>query len=119
MPGPSELAFMVDEPLRRGEVPFSVSADVTVAQRLSTVRHQDWPNLACRADEGSQTIWVNTVFLVVTALRHSWTGCVEVHAASPLLSVGVCRLPSLEFPGKNLYLNPKPTLTLTLNPIES
>ena len=73
MPGPSELAFMVDEPLRRGEVPFSVSADVTVAQ------------------------------------RHSWTGCVEVHAASPLLSVGVCRLPSLEFPGKNRYLNPKPT----------
>ena len=61
VPGPADLSYVVEEPIRRGEVPFCVSADVTAAHRLSKVREQDWPYLACRADDSSPTIWVNTV----------------------------------------------------------
>ena len=48
VPGPAELSFVVDEPIRRGEVPFCISADVSAAHRLSKVRRRDWPYLACR-----------------------------------------------------------------------
>ena len=61
VPGPADLSYVVEEPIRRGEVPFCVSADVTAAHRLSKVRRQDWPYLACRVDDTSPTIWVNTV----------------------------------------------------------
>ena len=43
VPGPADLSYVVEEPIRRGEVPFCVSADVTAAHRLSKVREQDWP----------------------------------------------------------------------------
>ena len=41
-------------------VPFCVSADVATAHRLCKVRKQDWPYLACRVEDTSSTIWVNT-----------------------------------------------------------
>ncbi|CAE7822684.1 unnamed protein product, partial [Symbiodinium necroappetens] len=74
VPGPADLSYIVEEPIRRGEVPFCVSADVTAAHRLSKVRKQDWPYLACRVDDTSPTIWVNTVGTFgVSSASFSWS----------------------------------------------
>ena len=60
-PGPAEVASVVREAAEMKEAAFAVSADIKAAHRLVKVRKEDWGLLACRADSGSTTVWVNTV----------------------------------------------------------
>ena len=58
-PGPAEIASIVRETTSTGEAPFCVSADIKAAHRLVKVKQDDWGYICCRADSGSDAVWVN------------------------------------------------------------
>ncbi|CAE7351564.1 unnamed protein product [Symbiodinium sp. CCMP2592] len=44
-----------------GEIPLAATADVSAAHRLVLHRKSDWALMSCRAEQGSDTIWINKV----------------------------------------------------------
>ena len=58
-PGPAEIASIVRETSETKDAPFCVSADIRAAHRLVKVRRKDWGYMCCKADSGSDTVWVN------------------------------------------------------------
>ena len=61
VPGPGELALLVRQSQEQVETPFALAGDVAAARRLVLVRERDWGLLACRAEAGSDTVFVNRV----------------------------------------------------------
>ena len=61
VPGPGELALLVRQSQEQFETPFALAGDVAAAHRLVLVRERDWGLLACRAEAGSDTVFVNRV----------------------------------------------------------
>ncbi|CAE7263715.1 unnamed protein product [Symbiodinium sp. CCMP2592] len=47
--------------LTEGEIPLAATADVSAAHRLVLHRKSDWALMSCRAEQGSDTIWINKV----------------------------------------------------------
>ena len=63
VPGPAEMAFSVRQSGTMQEVPLALAAtaDVSAAHRLVLHRRKDWALMACRAEQNSDTIWINKV----------------------------------------------------------
>ena len=61
VPGPADVAWVVRQACERRETPFAITADVSAAHRLVLIRERDWSLIACRAEEGSPTVFVNKV----------------------------------------------------------
>ena len=61
VPGPAEMAFSVRQSGAMQEVPLAATADVSAAHRLVLHRRKDWALMACRAEQNSNTVWINKV----------------------------------------------------------
>ncbi|CAE7196495.1 unnamed protein product [Symbiodinium sp. CCMP2592] len=61
VPGPAEMSFSVRQPGAMQEIPLAATADVSAAHRLVLHRKSDWALMSCRAEQGSDTIWINKV----------------------------------------------------------
>ena len=59
VPGPADVAWVVRQACERRETPFAITADVSAAHRLVLIRERDWSLIACRAEEGSPTVFIN------------------------------------------------------------
>ena len=57
----ADVAWVVRQACERRETPFAITADVSAAHRLALIRERDWFLIACRAEEGSPTVFVNKV----------------------------------------------------------
>ena len=74
VPGPAEMAFSVRQSGAMLEVPLAVTADVSAAHRLVLHRRRDWALMACRAEQGSQTVWINKVGTFgISAASYWWS----------------------------------------------
>ena len=61
VPGPAEVAWMVRQAHDQREKPLAITGDVAAAHRLVKIRKEDWGLLACRAEDGSPTLFINKV----------------------------------------------------------
>ena len=61
MPGVREKFYLLQHYQRKGEVLFSVTADVAKAHRRVKIRREEWGMLACQCSEDDDTVYCNTV----------------------------------------------------------
>ncbi|CAE7248686.1 mettl24 [Symbiodinium sp. CCMP2592] len=55
------MSFSVRQSGAMQEIPLAATADVSAAHRLVLHRKSDWALMSCRAEQGSDTIWINKV----------------------------------------------------------
>ena len=80
VPGPDEILECVAVSQETREAVFGISADISSAHRLVSIRRADWPKLGCRARSSDRVVWMNTVGTFgISSAAYRWTrlfGCV-------------------------------------------
>ena len=80
VPGPDEILECVAISQETREAVFGISADISSAHRLVSIRRVDWPKLGCRARSSDRVVWMNTVGTFgISSAAYWWSrlfGCV-------------------------------------------
>ena len=80
VPGPDEILECVAVSQETREAVFGISADISSAHRLVSIRRADWPKLGCRARSSDRVVWMNTVGTFgISSAAYWWSrlfGCV-------------------------------------------
>ena len=80
VPGPDEILECVAISQETREAVFGISADISSAHRLVSIRRVDWPKLGSRARSSDRVVWMNTVGTFgISSAAYWWSrlfGCV-------------------------------------------